>query len=239
MLEQRPGSKVVNIGGGLRVHSPASAALSLWWLLGGIDPARCIAAYQPKGAADLAASYINLANPGTYNAAAGVAPGWTAAGGWALTGAQYLLTGITPEADQTWSMIARVANVSLGSGGQYRVIAGARSGDNRKFELANGTSGDSKFYYANGASPGVPPAISGAAVMAIAGAQGYRNGTADGVALAGWGGASTYPISIGATRSGAGTNTLMFVGDILALAIYDVVLTLPQVATISTAMVAL
>ncbi len=48
-----------------------SAAASTWWDNNGAISG-CVAAYQPKGAADLAASYVNLANSGTYNAAPGV-----------------------------------------------------------------------------------------------------------------------------------------------------------------------
>lgn len=57
--------------------SPPAAAP--WYLAGGAPTP--IAVYQPKGAASLAASYVNLANPGTYDAAADVpgygAPTWT------------------------------------------------------------------------------------------------------------------------------------------------------------------
>jgi len=50
------------------IASPGAVAAIPWYLSGGIAAANCIAAYQPKGAASLAASYANLPNPGTYNA---------------------------------------------------------------------------------------------------------------------------------------------------------------------------
>jgi len=56
-----------------RVFSPTfqprsvASGVEPWWLSGGIAAANCVAAYQPKGAASLEASYVNLANPGTYN----------------------------------------------------------------------------------------------------------------------------------------------------------------------------
>ena len=64
-----------------------------WWLAGGIHPSQVVAAYQPKGAASLDASYINLANPGTYDAQVGSVPkldssGWVFDG---LAGTGYLL----------------------------------------------------------------------------------------------------------------------------------------------------
>lgn len=54
--------------------APGSPALSdetggHWWTDTGIPADQFIAVYQPKGAASLAASYVNLANPGTYDLA--------------------------------------------------------------------------------------------------------------------------------------------------------------------------
>ena len=70
----------------------------------------CIAAYQPKGAADLAASYVNLITPGTYNAAPGTAPTFDAATGWTFNGStQYLTTGVVPASG--YSMLVRVADM--------------------------------------------------------------------------------------------------------------------------------
>ena len=42
-----------------------------WWVVAGKT---CVAAYEPLGAASLAASYVNLANPGTYDATPGTTP---------------------------------------------------------------------------------------------------------------------------------------------------------------------
>ena len=58
-----------------------AGAAAQWWLSGGVSAANCVAAYQPIGATSLAASYTNLANPGTYTAAPGVAPTFDAATG--------------------------------------------------------------------------------------------------------------------------------------------------------------
>ena len=43
---------------------PRAAAAVPWYLSGGIAAANCIAAFTPKGAASLAASYDNNAAPG-------------------------------------------------------------------------------------------------------------------------------------------------------------------------------
>lgn len=64
-----------------------------WYLEGGVSAANCIAAYQPKGAADIAASYVNLASPGTNDAAPGSAPTFDTATGWYFATNKYLVVG--------------------------------------------------------------------------------------------------------------------------------------------------
>jgi len=81
-----------------------------------IDVANVVAAYQPHwgagtafartDAATIGNSYINIANPGTYNAAAGAAPGYNSASGWAWSGNKWLRTLWTPANAQTRSMLA-------------------------------------------------------------------------------------------------------------------------------------
>ena len=75
-----------------------------WWVVAGKT---CVAAYQPIGAASLAASYTNLANPGTYDAAPGVAPTFDAVNGWAFNTTQYLETGIASD-EEPMTVLARV-----------------------------------------------------------------------------------------------------------------------------------
>ena len=84
-----------------------------WYLAGDILPENCIAAYQAIGAADISASMVNLANPGTYDLTVptGSPPTFNTATGWASTQAspKYWDTGITPVYNTT-SYIARFAN---------------------------------------------------------------------------------------------------------------------------------
>jgi hypothetical protein len=85
-------------GKGRFVPSIGGGAFPKWWLSGSIPAANCIAAYQPKGAASYAASKVNLANPGTYNATDGAAfPSWDTAVGWTFAKAsvQYLAAGFS------------------------------------------------------------------------------------------------------------------------------------------------
>ena len=60
-----------------------------WWAALGLS-STIVAAYRCKGAASLAASYVNLANPGTNDAVPTVAPNFDTAFGWQGTGTQYL-----------------------------------------------------------------------------------------------------------------------------------------------------
>jgi len=93
-------------------------AAGAWWnLFGAIPNANVVAAYQPKDAANLAASYVNLVTPGTYDAAPGTAPTWDATSGWIFNGStQYLTTGITPVIDQSYSAIVRFTDATGGPG---------------------------------------------------------------------------------------------------------------------------
>jgi len=105
----------------VRYHAPAAAGAVSWWVVAGKT---CVAAYQPKGAADIAASYVNLASPGTYNAAPGTAPTWDATSGWIFNGStQYLTTGVIPTVFNTWTVIVRFSNVSGGATTIYYLCA--------------------------------------------------------------------------------------------------------------------
>ena len=104
------------------MRGPFSAKAPVpWYLAGGVAAANCVAAYQPKGSSSLAASYVNLANPVTYNAAPGVAPTQAGDGSWTFNGSsQYLKTGIIPGPLPGWSMAIRYTGLS----GNSKTLAG-------------------------------------------------------------------------------------------------------------------
>lgn len=82
-----------------------------WWLPTGVSLANVVAAYIPKGAASLNASYANVAHPGTFTGTGQIydvdtpgniitaTPGWNTSTGWQwntdLRSHQGVLTGIT------------------------------------------------------------------------------------------------------------------------------------------------
>lgn len=144
---------------------------TFWWEIAGQT---CVAAYQPKGAASLAASYVNLANPGTYDAAPGVAPTFDAATGWTFNGStQYLMTGVVPSSG--WSMAVRFANVSPAS--TFRVIVGSQGVGNTRFYIAFGSN--PRYVYGNGYVNVIDSGLTNG-VLAHAAQYCYKDGVSDG-----------------------------------------------------------
>lgn len=214
--------------------SPLGRALggaSSWWLSGGVSAANCVAAYAPKGAASLAASYTNLANPGTYDAAPGVAPSWSAATGWTFDGStQYLKTGVTP--GNGWAMIVRFSGAAMSS---YTYIAGSYGVTEATSRFFVGSHPHS-FYGYGAFGEGAVTITAG--VLAIANGTGYRDGTSDvaGLGSIGSDGGSIY---IGAAnRPNSGGVQGKWTGNVLALAIYNTSIA-SYIAALTTAMNAL
>ena len=203
-----------------------------WWNHGG-KIAGCWAAYQPKGAASLAASYSDLTGNGN-DAGVGVAPDWDAINGWKFNGStHYLTTTFIPETDQSQSMIVAFTNVTGADG----CLVGVNSATNRRFWLLANNDGD-ECRYGNGYDPDVKPDIS-AGVLAVAGDRGYRNGVVDTGVIGGYASPETpipHTINIGRCPR---TLSWYLAGYIQALAIYDVALSPGEVAVIAAAMAAL
>jgi hypothetical protein len=209
------------------------AAAIPWYLTGGIAAVNCIAVYQPKGAASLAASYINLITPGTLDAALGVAPTFNTATGWTFDGtSQYLKTGVVPAANQGGTVIINF-NAAAVSGNPFFGVY--ESATNRLRAYPRHTGG-SRFYQHNSSTSFVGTLTSG--VIAIAGVQPYLNGSAEASALAVQTATPTTEMYIGGYNNGgvaeglAGSTITQFV-------YYDTVLNPTQVAAVSDAMAAL
>ena len=213
-----------------------SSAVVPWYLSGGIASANCIGAYQAKGAADIAASYVNLANPGTYNLTTADAPSFNTSSGWTFNGtSDHLNTGITAENDQSWTLVVRGKSTNdtgyrgfIGSyynGGSYQGIA-----------ISAVWLTDQAIIW-NGATIVINPSIVNEGVFIVTGNKFYIDGTKTGADIGSLAG-TFYPISIGALQH----NTSKFAylaGYIYAAAIYDVALSQPQVTALTTALAAL
>lgn len=197
-----------------------------WWDNSGAISG-CVAAYQPIGAASLAASYSNLANPGTYDASPVVAPTFATATGWAFDGStQYLTTGITPVNNLTWSMIVRTADEEANGNA---VICGGASA--QTFCLGGRFTATQAVYISGGFL--APTPIMSTGVLALAGNKAYRNGVAESGTLGSSAGA------FGAVLIGRLGASNKFKGKVLAWAIYSSTLTAGEVATLTTLMNAL
>ena len=221
--------------GGVLGSGRGAAATADWWLSGGVSAANAIAVYQPIGAASLAASYTNLANPGTYNAAPGVAPTWSAVTGWSGNGAAYLTTGIYPPWGG-WTFIARYSNAVTG------VILGASSVINsqRTVQIYPYYADNNRIYLHNGRARRTTGIRSESGVMAISGSLCYFNGSLD--TVSDWfstAESGTYGELFLVAQSLDGAPAAYFNGTIQAVAIYNTTLSAAQVAAISSAMSAL
>lgn len=216
----------------------AGAAAAQWWLSGGVSAANCVAAYQPKGAASLAASYSNLANPGTYDAAPGVAPTFDTATGWTFAAGQYLITGIDA-ATKPITMIVRATVTSLAA---PRAYIGASNNGGYEFRANSGSSTATLYLLQQnvaliGGSTGTITVNANATVAATYSAAGawalYIGGSTSG------GGTNNKTMTSGVLWIGRGANGEQMIGSIQAVAIYNTTLSAAQVAAISSAAAAL
>lgn len=180
----------------------------------------CVAAYKAIGAGSLATSYTNLANPGTYNAAPGTAPG-LGAGGWTVNGiGQYLTTGYNPTKFAT--VAVRFSGVS-GNGALFGV------GNLRVLPSFAGSR-----YYQHGSQVGVSGVLE-SGVVVLTPTQGYFNGAADGAALTGLAAAAAYPLYLMAHNNN-GSVLSVSTGTYAAFAIYEGALSAADVAALTTRM---
>ena len=210
----------------------AKAAGGGWWDLNGTLTS-CVAAYQAKGAADEATSYVNLANSGTYDLTVSGTVGWDATNGWGVfSTSNYLNTGIT--AGQLWSAIVRHTNSNTTD---LQFVFGTDSSTNRRFYIFPAFSGNTIAFGAGGYST-----ISGVqtynGVTAIAGRRGYINGNYVGVETnAAYSGDAEYPLLIGIANNA--TKLYPWLGNVQAVAIYNTTLDVTTIGSLTTAMNAL
>lgn len=233
---RRPGH---TIAATLAKFGPAVQAggRAAWWLAGDIPGENCLAAYQPKGAASYTASKINLANPGTYDAAEGISPVWGAAIGWRFDGSSAFLTcgGLTPTG-QGWSYLVRFANLS--NPGRSAALFGQKDQAASAFTtiLMYAAVAQNRIRYYNGPYSDVAPSpYPVAACLGLAGTKCYRDGIDEGITIGAWNGISPNPLSIGCLNE-RGAATLFAPVDVIAFAVYDCVLSAGQVAAVHAAM---
>ena len=203
------------------------------WLAGGISAANAIAAYYPLAAVDLAGSYVNLANPGTYNAAPGTAPSWSVARGWYGAANWYLTTGLSPTADGTWSALVWYENSLISSYhnlfGVYQTVGGSGA-----FGLQISNLNNRMATFNGSISPGYNSPLIGSAFYGFAGKSIYRNGALEPTAIPAGTGTLTQGLYIGAQNAN-GAPGFYAQADIKAVFIYNTTLTLAQIEAVGIA----
>lgn len=214
---------------GLGLGRSRAGAATPWYLAGGAPMP--VAAYQPIGAASLAASYVNLANPGTYDAAPGVAPTWASGTGWTFNGStQYLTTGIYPSS--AYSVLVRYSNSAVPQWGYLFGSVSPRYFGVRPI-MPEGSPNWIVDYLWSVTEYKVGPGLA-AGVLGLCANGGCRNGVLDST-VSGTFAANTMQMGLG----GLGNGTQLYAGRIQAVAIWSSTLTEAQVAAVSAAMAAL
>ena len=218
-VASRPGRPASSHAPGAMSSWSGAVAVNTWWLTEEIAAENCIAAYQPIAAANIAASYVNLAHPGTHDCTNGTAPAWNSTAGWIFNGttnSRYLKTGVIPVNNQTWSMIVRftgAADVNTALAGYW-----ADAWADPMFILLPRDGGD-RVYYGNGKRSLVAPRLT-SGVMCVAGTKGFRNGVDEGITIAS--GVGTFgEIYIGCVKLGSVAGYFSTI-NIQAMAIFDV-----------------
>ena len=215
-----------HVSTGIEIYVPPPP----WYLSSGITLGQCVAAYQPKGAADLASSKTNLAHPGTNDAAAGVDPSFASATGWTGNGTtQFLTTGIVIPMNLDYTMLVRVSGVA--SDGARADATGAGW-----FEIR--ANWFTQHGYRNGNVTGTANLGSAvtSGVMGVTKSGGYLNGSLD-TSITSDNTASGTQWTIFLLKDGPGG--LFLKGNILAAAVYNITLSDAQILAVSNAMAAL
>lgn len=190
------------------------------------------AVYQPKGAADFAASLLDLSGNGNHavDPGGGDTPGW-GADGWDLTlGDDYLTTTFVPQNDQSQTVLIQYTNATIAND----KIFGQADGVSREFNIE---LFGSNIGYRNGniALSGAGSPVAGN--VGIAGNQGYLNGAAVGGAIGAWAGAAFQTCYIGCAQIGGAVDFQS--AKIAALVICDCVEAAGIMAAVAAGMAAL
>lgn len=203
----------------------AAAPAGDWWAAGGATG--CVLAVQPKGAADYAASKLDLSGNGNH-VTDGVAADWDATNGWTFSSNKYLITPVVPATDRSWSAIVRFS----GGGSTVGKLFGSESLYFGIYPNYLGT-----IYYDNCYETSTTPGLNSGR-LAFAGLKAYRDGVDEGLTGGSSLGGTARAIYIGASHTSGGPNAY-WAGSIYALAVYDNTLSAGQVAAIDSAAAAL
>jgi len=214
--------------------SKPAAAGGNWWEVTGQT---CVAAYQAIGAASLEASYVNLAQPGTYDLTVpNTAPAFNTATGWTFGTNKYLATGIGPASTQYWTLLLRFSNgPSETASSPAGILANGKAGFFPQPFRGN-TLGGRRYFQGEVVAKGNGTGVT-SGVIGIAGNKAFYNGEDEGLSLGTGVDASPYPFFVGAFNSY--TTLTYWDGTIQCVVFYSTTLSAPDVAALTTRMAAL
>lgn len=199
----------------------------MWWLMGGINPADCVAAYAPRGAASQAASYVNLANPGTYDCGTTSAPGWNSDDGWVFTGTnQSIFNALIIPATQNWSVICEFSDLTNDG-----ILFGCGNYGGKYFMIQpNNSDLFCRFLNGSGVGLSVPPRVT-SGIVGMAGNKAYVNGVQVAGDIPDLSVAITNSLYIGCRNMGAQMDFVAV--KMRRFAVYNVVLTPEQMLALA------
>lgn len=213
-----------------RMLMAASGAAANWWESGGASGVW--AAYQPKSAASLAASYTDLSGNGN-DASVGVAPTWNSTDGWIFNGStQYLTTTFVPATDQSQAMLVQFTNGPT-SGSRY-IVGSNGVGSRSHFAFRVAVTGN--WQAGNGEIETVGANVT-SGNLGVSLKEAYLDGVAQGENILTYNSAGT-AVYVGCRNNNGATANFAAV-RIQALVIYDASLSDAEVAAVATAMAAL
>lgn len=191
----------------------------------------CLLAYQAKGAASLAASKINLANPGTYNATAGVDPTFSAATGWQFTGTQWLDTNLS-FSSSTYANMTFAVQIAGGSG-TFKTFAGKGG-----YTALNHHWNTTAFFQTQNGRQAAPATKDSGNIIVIGGGteKVYYDGVDQSATWSAGGAAAASNHVVGRNDPAGGQ---FMNGYIIAYAVYKIALNSTQAAAVAAAMAAL
>ncbi len=201
-----------------------------WWLAGGITPSTSYTVYDPMVAADEAASFVNLANPGTRNAVKSGTVTFTAGVGWTGNGTTgYFDTGHV--VTQNTTIITMHKNSQSG-----RFICGVtQASPNRSLAIAPYSSTNVTWYRSQSFTGSASRHPAG--VLALNSTNAYRDGVRDTSVSGTWSGSATTR-TIKLLAYDDGTVKFFNGGTLHRVAIYDFLLSDAQVEAVTYAMMA-
>ena len=208
------------------------AAATPWWLAGGVAASNCVAAWQAKGAASLAASYTNLNYGGSNLLTSAVYPTW-GTNGWVFDGStSYLDTTVIPSTNMT--VFVRFSGGNQTSG--YINLFGSSFGDYALQIIPNYLGNVIAAVYGNGSQavfsgPGVT-----SGVIAMTHSTLYYNSSVRASFSS-----TTYAVipSMLIGANDIGFPSFYWSGNVQAVSIYNRTLTSNEVVAITTAITSL